>query len=99
MGREVDDTYPGAVSDREVRGRGPTPPWCPSSGRARTVHSRRRRFDRCPNYRWFFRRGLHWRYVREPDWSRLGSQRRLGRCFAGVPSEPAPTQAEPPVTH
>jgi len=38
-------------------------------------------------------------YVREADWSRLTPWMRLRERFAGVPSEPPPVHAEPPVTH
>jgi hypothetical protein len=39
------------------------------------------------------------RYIREPDWSRRALWMRLRERFAGVPSEPPPIHAEPPVTH
>jgi hypothetical protein len=39
------------------------------------------------------------RYVAEPDWSRLELWMRLRERFAGIPGEPPPAHAEPPVTH
>ena len=39
------------------------------------------------------------RYVDEPAWARLELWMRMRERFAGVPIEPAPAHAEPPVTH
>ena len=39
------------------------------------------------------------RYVDEPAWPRLDLWMQLRERFAGVPTEPPPTHAEPPVTH
>ncbi len=39
------------------------------------------------------------RYVAVPDWSRLNLWMTLRERFAGVPAEPPPERAEPPVTH
>ena len=39
------------------------------------------------------------RYVAEPDWSRLDLWMGARERFTGVPVEPPPANAEPPVTH
>ncbi len=39
------------------------------------------------------------RYGAVPDWSRLDLWMTLREHFAGVPAEPPPERAEPPVTH
>jgi hypothetical protein len=39
------------------------------------------------------------RYVEQPAWSRLELWMRMRERFAGVPAEPPPADAEPPVTH
>jgi hypothetical protein len=38
-------------------------------------------------------------YVAEPAWSRLELWMTLRERFAGIPGEPPPAHAEPPVTH
>jgi hypothetical protein len=39
------------------------------------------------------------RYVAEPAWSRLELWMTLRERFTGIPGEPPPAHAEPPVTH
>jgi hypothetical protein len=39
------------------------------------------------------------RYVAEPAWSRLDLWMTLRERFTGIPGEPPPAHAEPPVTH
>ena len=39
------------------------------------------------------------RYVGLPDWTRLALWMRLRERFTGMPAEPPPSHAEPPVTH